>query len=223
MSTNDTRFAPKLKPARRLPFEFVRQCNICRKMSLYVNMSGDLSLICRNSFCRALNSKTYIPCVLQHRDHELNRFSMILDEEFAVLGTGPETPEIPEGTPDVENEVFSPTFAEGPYKDCNGVLVWDDSQRHTIDTWVKCNVCTLPYNIKIFTGFDLIGEHDFHSQYRILQDSKGSKRFSSRRDEWGSAARIFSPRLDVLMAVEEILYEGNRKVTECVPIIGIDY
>lgn len=222
--TTDSRFEPKLKPGRRIPFEYVRQCDRCRKNSLFVNFSGDLSLICRNPFCKALNAKTYIPCILQHRDHELERFSMVLDEEIAIFDTSPKTPELEKGTPDVENDVFSPSMNAGPYKDCNGVLVWDDHARPAMDCWVLCNVCRLSYHICIMAGYSSIsGESVQHSNYRILQDANGNKRVSSNRQEWDKFSRKFRLRNDVLMTVEEIRFERSRKVTEAVKIIGIDY
>lgn len=151
----------KLKQDHTLPMALMRACPTCKQASVFINTVGDFAYKCFNPQCDIKHYLEFIPCMLQHRDFKIGSMNVHLGDEVWVDK---------KGDVDLDNPNMDIDFEEGPYKQCTGILVWDEEAG--LDegyVWLKCNGCKANYKTCILSYYGLDGPHINHSLYKMVE------------------------------------------------------
>jgi hypothetical protein len=191
----------ELKEGHNIPMAIDRRCVDCRVQTLCVNVAGPLSYTCQNRSCQS-GLPQYLPCMLKVRDYQTVRMDLHLRENLVL--TTDETGQI---VPDFDSpEMADPELVEAPFKNCPGVLVWDDGTDPNSEyCWLRCNVCAGLYRSIIFVSFGLIGIQQRHKQY-VLQSRMGPPELIFSHRSHGPASPV--PRT-WLAVIDRVRFDGE--------------
>lgn len=192
----------KLRYDHTIPMVLMRLCPSCKKPTVCVNTIGDFAYRCLNSSCINKNYLEFIPCMMEHRDFQKVAMNIKIGETNWIT---------PEGDIDLDHPETNTEYEEGPYKTCQGILVWDtETNMQDGAKWFICNVCKAAYKGYIFCYYSLDGPHLEHLRYKQVENRDNRPwKITTHLSDY-SPNKLHPIPQEWAMFIDEVYYMGNK-------------